>query len=184
MIFFTSDWHIGHNKTFLYSPRGFQSIEEHDEAIITNCNKIVKPDDELWILGDLALGDKYEWDKWISALECNNVHFIIGNHDTNNKINYYIDHGLINEGYASVMKYSKRLSFYLSHYPTLTGNFDFDDHPVWNLSGHTHSKAKFPEGRYDAPIYNVALDAHDNYPVSIEQIVTDIRWYYKYILLR
>ena len=57
MIFFTSDWHIGHNKTFLYSPRGFQSIEEHDEVIITNCNKIVKPDDELWILGDLALGD-------------------------------------------------------------------------------------------------------------------------------
>ena len=183
MIFFTSDWHIGHNKTFLYEPRGFQSIEEHDEAIIRNCNEIVKSSDELWILGDIALGIKEEWDKWIPQLKCKKIHFIIGNHDTLHKIQSYESYGLKNEGYANIIKYSKSLSFYLSHYPTLTGNFDFNDHPVWNLSGHTHSKGKFTPNE-DAPIYNVALDAHDNYPVSIEQIVADIHWFYKCILMR
>ena len=183
MIFFSSDWHIGHNKDFLFRPRGFQSIEEHDEAIIKNCNEIVKPDDELWILGDLALGFKEEWEKWIPVLKCKNVYYLIGNHDTVNKCNSYNEYGLICKGYANVIKYSKRLSFYLSHYPTLTGNFDFDDHPVWNLSGHTHSKGKFAPNE-DVPIYNVSVDAHDNYPVSIDQIVMDIRWFYKNILMR
>lgn len=183
MIFFTSDWHIGHNKDFLFRPRGFQSIEEHDEAIIKNCNEIVKPDDELWILGDLALGLKEEWEKWIPALKCKNVYYLIGNHDTVNKCNSYNEYGLICKGYANVIKYSKWLSFYLSHYPTLTGNFDFNDHPVWNLSGHTHSKSKFAPNE-DVPIYNVSVDAHDNYPVSIDQIVMDIRWFYKNILMR
>ena len=56
MIYFTSDWHIGHNKEFLYKPRGFETIEQHDIAILLKCNQIVKPEDELWILGDLALG--------------------------------------------------------------------------------------------------------------------------------
>ena len=179
MIFFSSDWHIGHDKDFLYRPRGFQSIEEHDEAIITNCNKIVKEDDELWLLGDLALGEEEEWDKWLSQINCKNIHFVIGNHDTDRKIAKYINEYWFEfHGYADMIKYSKRYSFYLSHYPTLTGNFDFDKRPVWNLSGHTHSQEKF----YDKyAVYNVALDAHNNYPVSIEEIVTDIINYnYKY----
>ena len=36
MIYLTSDTHFCHNKDFLYEPRGFQSIEEHDEAIVKN----------------------------------------------------------------------------------------------------------------------------------------------------
>lgn len=35
-IWFTSDLHFGHNKSFLYEPRGFNSIEEHDATIIKN----------------------------------------------------------------------------------------------------------------------------------------------------
>ena len=34
------------NKNFLYEPRGFNTIEEHDRAIIKNWNEIVKPDDD------------------------------------------------------------------------------------------------------------------------------------------
>lgn len=36
MIYLTSDLHFGHNKEFLYKPRGFNSIEAHDEQIIKN----------------------------------------------------------------------------------------------------------------------------------------------------
>lgn len=35
-IWVTSDLHIGHNKEFVYKERGFQSIEEHDSALLSN----------------------------------------------------------------------------------------------------------------------------------------------------
>lgn len=77
--------------------------------------------------------------------------------------------------YATMIKY-KKCSFYLSHYPTITSN-DIDDSPyhknIINLFGHTHQKDKFYN---DNPyMYCVGLDAHNNYPVSIEQIIEDIK---------
>jgi len=76
-------------------------------------------------------------------------------------------------GAASFWKYGKK-SFYLSHYPTLVANKD-DKKFLWNLSGHTHSKNKFEYGQYH--VYNVAVDAHNCYPVSIEEIIKDIKNY-------
>lgn len=55
MDYFTSDLHIGHDKDFLYKPRGFDSIEQHDTAIVKRWNDIVTPDDTVYILGDLCM---------------------------------------------------------------------------------------------------------------------------------
>ena len=57
MIYFTSDLHFNHNKNFIYESRGFKSIEEHDKEIIKNWNNIIKDNDDVYILGDLMLGD-------------------------------------------------------------------------------------------------------------------------------
>ena len=174
MIYFTSDWHIGHNKPFLYEPRGFSSIEEHDTAILKNCNEIVNYDDELWILGDLAMGiDEHEWNRVYENLACQNIHYIQGNHETDRKMDIYDYQYFFDcHGFADIFKYSKRRIFYLSHYPTIVGNFEDGRPAMWNLSGHTHMKNIF----YDhyPNVYNVSLDAHNNYPVSIEQIYKDI----------
>ena len=58
MIYFTSDLHFGHDKDFIYKSRGFNSIEDHDNTIIENWNNIVTEDDDIYVLGDLMLGDK------------------------------------------------------------------------------------------------------------------------------
>lgn len=175
MIYFSSDWHIGHNKDFLYGKRGFSTIEEHDTEIIKKCNELVQWDDELWLLGDLALGmNEREWNRVYESINCQNVHFIIGNHDTNNKIDKYIEeYGFILEGYANVMKVSKKKRLYLSHYPTVTDNFDDEirSHTI-NLYGHTHQSTNF---FYDNPyMYHVGVDSHNMYPVSLDQIFKDI----------
>ena len=171
MLFFTSDWHIGHDKDFIYAARGFSSIQEHDTAILNNCNEIVKPEDELWILGDLALGgDDEEWDRIYTKINCRNVHFLQGNHDTDRRMNMYEGaYGFIYEGIAALYRISRKKTIYISHYPTITDNTD--DRIIWNVSGHTHSKELFYDNHL---IYNVALDAHNNYPVSIKQIYKDI----------
>lgn len=177
MDYFISDLHIGHNKEFIWKARGFSSIEEHDTKILKQCNEIVGPEDHLWILGDLAMGgDIKEWNRIYKNLICQNVHYIQGNHDTDNKMDIYEqDYKFIYHGYADIYKPNKKITFYLSHYPTMTGNYKNDGHLVWNLSGHTHSKNRFEYGQYN--IYNVAADAHDCKPISIERIIKDIMQY-------
>lgn len=175
MDYFTSDLHIGHNKDFIWKSRGFSSIEEHNTTILKNWNAVVTPDDTVYLLGDLCLGeDKEEWDRIYKHLNGNKI-VIIGNHDTKNKIDKYeSDYHMSCLGYATIYQYSKKRVFYLSHYPTLVGNYD-NKKFLWNLSGHTHSTKLF---QYEnEKIYNVAMDAHNCTPVSIEQIIKDIEKY-------
>jgi calcineurin-like phosphoesterase family protein len=170
-IWFTSDLHFGHDKDFTYTPRGFNSVQEHDKTILNNFNSVVAKEDDVYILGDLMLGPNPEASlSYISKLN-GHIHLIIGNHDTINKIQKYQEFCGINYiDYATMIKY-KKYSFYLSHYPTLCANYD-DYKKIWNLHGHTHSQEKFSEF---AQCYNVALDAHNCFPVEIEDIIADIR---------
>lgn len=177
MIWLTSDWHFCHNKSFLYEPRGFANVEEMNKAIITNHNSVVNYEDDVYCLGDCVMNNIEEGLRCIKQLK-GKIHIIRGNHDTDNKIEEYAKcFNVVEICDIKIIKLSKTKRFYLSHYPTLTGNFDFDKMPVWNLSGHTHSKEKFLSVKNNYSIYNVALDAHNNYPVSIEQIVNDINNY-------
>lgn len=72
MIWFTSDWHIGHDKEFLWRPRGFQNVEEMNETLLKNCNEVVEPLDTLYILGDLALVPNNEsmWNQIYHNIKC------------------------------------------------------------------------------------------------------------------
>ena len=184
MIWFTSDWHIGHDKEFIWQSRGFQNVEEMNETLLKNCNEVVEPLDTLYILGDLALVlvNESMWNQIYHNIKCQDVQFIAGNHDTDNRIDKYIEeYGFEYRGYADVLHYN-HLHFYLSHYPAITTNRDFDK-PLkartLNLSGHTHSTDIWHNRPMDMS-YNVAPDAHNNYPVSIEQSIKDFKESLKY----
>lgn len=174
MIYATSDLHLGHNRAFIYESRGFSSIEEHDQTIINNWNSVVNDNDTVYILGDLMLGADHQY-----GLNCLNqlngtIHIIRGNHDVARRWDEYQEIGLIPEGWATILK-AEGYKLYLCHYPTETSCLEnmapIRNHLI-NLHGHTHSKEKFEHGKpYQ---YNVALDAHNCYPVSLEQIYKDI----------
>lgn len=175
-IWFSSDLHFGHNKDFMYEPRGFHSIKEHDEIIIKNWNEIVKPEDKVYILGDLMLNDTDAGIEKVNQLNGRKV-IILGNHDTPIRIERYREelNDIIDIMYAYQFKYNKHY-LYLSHYPTITANYD-DDKPwakhLINLFGHTHQKEKFYNN--NPYMYNVGLDANDNKPVSIDEILERIK---------
>lgn len=61
--------------------RDFDSLEAHDEHLITQINKYVKEDDELWHLGDWSFGGIEQIWNFRKRLICNNIHLILGNHD-------------------------------------------------------------------------------------------------------
>ena len=133
MIYFSSDLHFGHNKNFLYEPRGFNSIEEHDEQIIKNWNEIITDEDDVYILGDLMLNDNESGIEKLKQLK-GKIHIILGNHDS--AVRQEIYKTLFDEVlYATMIKVGKQY-YFLTHYPSITSNYD--DRPyhshVINLS--------------------------------------------------
>lgn len=83
MLYFTSDLHLGDEKVLISrNGRPFSNIEEMNNTIIDNINRVVGEDDELWILGDFAFRvDKAEVQKFRNRINCRNVHLVYGNHD-------------------------------------------------------------------------------------------------------
>ena len=83
-IFVSSDLHFGHDREFLWGPRGFRSSIEHDEAIIANWNSVVEPEDIVYVLGDLMLGDNEYGKSCVERLN-GTIRLIRGNHDTDRR---------------------------------------------------------------------------------------------------
>ena len=87
-IYFTSDLHFGHNRDFIFGPRGFTNVQDHDETIIKNWNALVQPNDTVYILGDIMLNDNVKGVRNFNRL--NGTKFIIlGNHDTKERKEIY-----------------------------------------------------------------------------------------------
>lgn len=173
MIWLTSDLHFCHNREFLFKPRGFDNIEDMNNAIVERWNNVVDEYDEVYILGDLMLNNNAKGEDLIRSLN-GRLHIILGNHDTDNRVEIYKSIPSVDEIlYATMLKYGK-LHFFLTHYPCMTGNLEKEylSQMTLNLFGHTHSKQKFYN---DIPfMYNVSMDAHDCTPVSIEQVMEEM----------
>ena len=174
MIYFTSDTHFNHDRKFIYGPRGFKSIEESNNTIITNWNNTVTDNDDIYVVGDFFLGKDTDYVKNTLKQLKGKIHLVIGNHDTPAKLAIYREtENIVEIVWATQIEYKKR-KFYISHYPTFTAELTSSpDHCVFGIFGHTHSKDKFYEDR--PYMYNVAVDAHNNTLVSIEQVYTDIK---------
>lgn len=174
MIWLTSDLHLEHDREFIWKARGFESVDKMNRTIKGNWNFNVKPQDDVYILGDIMLGDNEAGLKNISQLY-GHLHLIRGNHDTDNRIELFKNcDRFVEICDAKYLRYGK-YHFYLTHYPCLTGNLEKESlkQMTLNLHGHTHSQNKF---FYDLPYcYNVGMDAHNCTPISIDEIIEDMK---------
>lgn len=170
-IFFTSDTHFNHDREFVYSPRGFKTIQEMNRTLVKNWNETVGNDDDIYVLGDFFLGTDFNYIQEVLNKLNGRIHLVTGNHDTPSKITEYTSwNNIVEIADALRIRYKKR-EFFLCHYLVLTTSLKQDPNKaVINLFGHTHSKDKFYEDR--PYMYNVAVDANDNKPVEIEEILT------------
>ena len=179
MIWITSDWHFNHDQDFVWEARGFDSVEDMNAEIVKRHNSLVQPDDDVYVLGDLCMSGKLEENKALIESLNGKLHIIFGNHCTKNRQAMYAECKNVVEicGYATMLSY-KKYSFYLSHFPTNTGNYDFDrglKGRIINLCGHSHYVDELEEVREGQLSYHVEMDAHDCYPVSIEDIILTLR---------
>lgn len=80
--YYISDLHLGHeNAMRRFDHRPFKSLEEQDKAIIENINRVVLPQDNLFLLGDVSWYNPAKTAELIKQIKCKNRFLITGNHD-------------------------------------------------------------------------------------------------------
>ena len=175
-IFVVSDTHFGHDREFLWGPRGFTNYKEHDNTVIKNWNNVVQPDDIVYHLGDVMLGDNEYGMSCLRQLN-GTIKIIRGNHDTDARWKLYATLPNVELlGWAEVVKYRK-YQFYLSHHPTMTSNLEKAPYlrmHLINLCGHSHTQNKF-EHFDKSVIYHCEMDAHSCFPILLDSIIDELK---------
>jgi len=176
-VFFTSDLHFNHDKDFLYEPRGFKNVNDMNKQILENFKTTLNWDDILFVLGDNWLGDLDAGFRLFNQIP-GKKYLIKGNHDTDARWEYLGNKAgnFVLLGEAATVRV-KGFTFYLSHYPTVTTNFNDYEKPLHrrllNISGHTHSPEKWQK---EVPTsYNVCLEAHNLMPVEATTVIEDFK---------
>lgn len=157
-----------------------------DKTLIDNWNKVVRPNDYIFHLGDFCFKGSQRWDELLNQLNGHKF-LILGNHDmsrTKDGAMYKFDW----VGMQAYIQVGGR-SFYLNHFPFLCyGGMHRDiDNAVFALSGHVHLSPYSTSGkdisRMQANMlwsqYDVGVDANDFKPVSIDSIMKNIKYYYE-----
>lgn len=85
-IFIVSDTHFNHKNILTFTDsegkifRNFDSVEEMNQTMIDNWNRVVTPQDIVYHLGDVYFGDPKEADKILHQLK-GSKRLLLGNHD-------------------------------------------------------------------------------------------------------
>ena len=148
--FFTSDTHFGHKNIIEYCQRPFKSVEEMNEKIIENWNKVVSPEDTVFHLGDFVFrGKKREFLHKLNG----KVIWLKGNHDSRNDTP-------IREMFIKL----GGIDWHLVHNPA-------DSLCTNVICGHVHQHWKFKKIK-DRKVINVGVDVWGFTPITIDQIMT------------
>ena len=173
-IWLTSDLHLGHDRQFIWGPRGFNSVEEMNEAIVSRWNERVAPEDDVYILGDLMLGENEIGINYLRQLN-GRIHVVLGNHDTPTRQAIYLEMPNIVEVEWAIMLNYKKYHFFMTHFPCMTGNLEKETlrQMTLNLYAHTHQKTNFYEDR--PYMYHVGCDSHNCCPVLLDDIIQEMK---------
>lgn len=160
-VYFTSDTHFGHVNIIKYCNRPYKTVEEMNESLIYNWNKVVKKNDIVYHLGDFCLGKIDEFDSYFNQLK-GKIILIEGNHDRNANKNKHRFHEY-HTGYIEVNV--DGWPIVLSHYAMKVWNNSHNG--AFHLYGHSHGT--LPDD-IQSMSFDVGVDCHNFTPISIKQI--------------
>ena len=162
VVRFIADLHLGH--TNMAIKRGFSTVEEHDEHIITQWNSVVNKRDVTYILGDITMEKKssYPLLDRLNGIK----HVVLGNHDRRQDILHLLQHV---ESVAGMIQYK---GIMLTHAPIHPMELDYRFNK--NIHGHIHDKVvmKMLDGWevIDERYFCVSCEQVDYKPKSLEEL--------------
>lgn len=171
-VFFTSDTHFSHANIIRLCSRPFADIEEMNEVLIGNWNRVVPEDGVVFHLGDFSYGSQEDWGRILDRLN-GEIHLILGNHDMQ-----MAGRGVMERFAEVTLQKVIRIDgrdIILNHCPFLC--YSGEQKGQWQLFGHVHSGPD-STGGFDIPRlehlfrtqYDVGVDNNGFTPVSYEQI--------------
>ncbi len=184
-LFFTADPHINHDNIRKFCNRPFKTVDEMNEAIVKNWNKVVPDDGIVFLIGDVGFGDSGELRKILNRLN-GKIFLIRGNHDnpavhkkcitrfelfdTHNQTRYEKDWVL---GIEDPDAPKGIQNIHLYHYPVV--DWDKKFHGGWHLHGHSHQTiipTEIGKLLYQMKLIDVGVDGHNFTPLSYQEIKT------------
>lgn len=165
-IYFTSDQHYFHTNIIKYqaNTRGHCSgVESMNREMLDKHNAVVRPQDVVYMLGDVAFCQPDEFHQVMSRLN-GEKHLVYGNHDKKIRLD-----ATLQAHFASVQDYLELSvdgqKIVMSHYPMLSWNRMGGG--AWMLHGHCHANMRYP---FRGRICDVGVDAWAMAPVSMRQL--------------
>ena len=168
MIYFTADLHFYHDKIIRHARRPFSDAEEMNRRLIKNWNSRVRPEDEVYILGDVTMKGPELATEALRQLS-GRKYLIRGNHDR------FADAETFDRTIFEWIKDYYELCwqdqwYILCHYPIKEWNGFFRG--SIQLHGHQHNPEAYNYQNLTDKIrqFDVGVDANGMKPVSIEDI--------------
>jgi calcineurin-like phosphoesterase family protein/predicted kinase len=159
-----------------YSPPTWDDVAEMNEKIISNWNSDVQPGDDVFIIGDVALGQIVKAPDLIRRLN-GTKYLIAGNHDVtlkkliaNNPGQYDDLFVWIKESYMLTWKYGdQKVQIYMHHFPHASWPHMSDGKSI-HLHGHLHGNPSGVTGR----IFDVGIDGNNLHPHILNNVVAEL----------
>jgi calcineurin-like phosphoesterase family protein len=127
-----ADPHFDHERLMDITARPFPNVQEWNELIIENTNRMVGRSDRLIILGDFGFSNRIGYFR--QQIKCRHVELIIGNHDQESKCRNVFGGSIWHQ--RSIKFFDTHL--YLSHYAHC---FWDGSHKGWmHVYGHNHNQ--------------------------------------------
>ena len=161
MLWFTADTHFGHTNIMRYCHRPFDNVGDMDDEIIERWNKVVKPGDAVYHLGDFAFTRSAKEAGLIARTLNGQIHLILGNHDRSAVrkaagFAWMGDYKYIHVGDITIVMFHFPLrTWHKSHFGS------------WHLYGHHHGSL---DERLGVPSFDVGVDVWNFTPVSFKQV--------------
>jgi calcineurin-like phosphoesterase family protein len=196
-VFFTSDWHLYHEKSIEFDNRPFRNIEHMHSVLINNYNSSVKDNDICYFLGDMGMCTSEELKLVVSQLNGTKI-LILGNHDRGPQAMYKVGFEAVMYN-ATIYLGKNRIS--MSHCPlrgvwredtsdmkgAVKGAYWHGDHKndmftvadegQFHLHGHIHSPNGGRSAKTLGKQYDVGVPSSKYRPVSLSTIESWITHY-------
>jgi calcineurin-like phosphoesterase family protein len=160
MIWVWSDTHFNHAGIIRYCSRGDDSVEAMNERLIERWNAAVRPQDEIYLLGDFGFGKDLSG---IFDRLRGQKHLVIGNHDEKNPAVLKLPWKTMRD---IVTLREQGVRAVACHYPLET--WKSADRGYLMLHGHSHGTLK----RKAAHRFDVGADVRPA-PVTLQQLAEE-----------
>lgn len=190
-VFVWSDLHLGHDRDFIWGPRGFDCVEEHDQVLTRLWETTLNENSTIFILGDIMFGHNAHERliQFFKRVPFHRCYLMPGNHHAGFK--QLLDDAEPNLEWIHLDRGPQRhvqflpnyvearidgLFYVMSHYPILSANRQGKHDFGGMLHGHCHGnlhRDDFAKEIYKRRVMDVGVECCPE-PVSFQRVRTTL----------